>query len=117
MLRNILVLLTFIAMALVARQALTAEETHLERALRESGQASIHASASAAHALVASGQATLAVSAVPLSIGGAVLTTVGNASTAAANSMQKAASAPIGTPLPITEESIINTPPDQALKP
>ena len=96
-------------------QAFSEEETHLGRALLESGRASLHASSAAGHALVASGQATLAVSAIPLAISGAALTTLGNASTAAAIEMNRAATAPVGAPLKITEESLIATPPDKAL--
>jgi|GEM_PF-999019 len=93
------------------------EGTHAGQAVQESGQASVHASGSAAHAIAASGQATSAVSAVPLSIGGAVLGSAGAVSAQAARSLAKAATAPIGTPLDITEESIITTPPNEALKP
>jgi hypothetical protein len=86
-------------------------------ALRESAQASGHASASAAHSIAASGRATLGLSAVPLSIGGAVLGSAGSASAAAARDSMRAANAPIGTPLEITEETITIIPPDIALKP
>lgn len=79
-------------------------------------QASAHASASAAHAIAASGQTVLAVSAVPLSIGGAVLTSAGQASTDMGNASMQAASAPIGTPLPITDEAITIVRPDIALR-
>ncbi|MEY5098826.1 MAG: hypothetical protein RJA36_1545 [Pseudomonadota bacterium] len=80
-------------------------------------QASAHASASAAHAIAASGQTVLGVSAIPLSIGGAALTSAGQASTAMSNASMQAASAPIGTPLPITDESITIIRPDIALRP
>ena len=86
-------------------------------ALRESAQASGHASASAAHSIAASGRATLGLSAVPLAIGGAVLGSAGSASAAAARDSMQAANAPIGTPLEITEETITIIPPDIALKP
>ena len=79
-------------------------------------QASVHASASAAHAIAASGQTVLAVSAVPLSIGGAVLTSAGQSSTAMGNASMQAANAPIGTPLPITDEAITVVRPDIALR-
>ena len=83
-------------------------------ALRESAQASGHASASAAHSIAASDRATLGLSAVPLSIGGVVL---GSAGSAAARGSMRAANAPIGTPLEITEETITIIPPDIKLKP
>ena len=92
------------------------EETHSGRAVQESGRASVHASASAAHAIAASGQATSAVSAVPLSYSGAVLGSAGAVSAQTARSLAKAATAPIGTPLDITEESIMIMPPNEALK-
>lgn len=85
--------------------------------LRESAQASGHASASAAHSIAASGRATLGLSAVPLAIGGAVLGSAGSASAAVARDSMRAANAPIGTPLEITEETITIIPPDIALKP
>jgi hypothetical protein len=97
-------------------QAAAGEDTHAGQAVRESVQASGHASASAAHSIVASGQATSAAAAVPLSIGGAVLGSAGAVSADAARGLSKAANAPIGTPLDITEESITTMPPNEALK-
>jgi hypothetical protein len=91
-------------------------QTHASQAIKEGAESSGHASASAAHGIAASGQATLGLSAVPLSIGGAVLGSVGGVSTAAANESMNAASAPIGTPLKITDEVISVTPPNEALK-
>ncbi len=79
-------------------------------------QASAHASASAAHAIAASGQTVLAVSAVPLSVGGAVLTSAGQASAAIGNASMQATNAPIGTPLPISDETITVVRPDIALR-
>jgi len=102
---------------LSALQACANEETHLGRAIRESGRASIHASVAAGHALAASGQATLAVSSVPLALSGSALTTLGNVSTSSAIEMEKAASAPVGAPLELSDEYLITIPPDQALNP
>ena len=93
------------------------DETHLGRAILESGRASLHGSIAAGHGLAASGQATLAVSAVPLSLSGAALTSVGRVSSSAAVAMQRAASAPVGAPLEISDEYLITVPPDQALNP
>lgn len=76
----------------------------------------IQASASAAHAIAASGQTVLAVSAVPLSVGGAVLTSAGQASAAIGNASMQATNAPIGTPLPISDETITVVRPDIALR-
>lgn len=70
--------------------------------------ASTHASGSALHGLAASGQVTLAVSAAPLAIGasaGMVGGSVAGASTNAVASHSQPV-APIGTPLPITNEVI-----------
>lgn len=85
-------------------------------AIQESAQASGHASASAAHGIAASGRTVLGVSAVPLSVGGAVLGSAGAVSAAAARDSMRAANAPIGTPLEITDEAITVIPPDVALK-
>lgn len=93
-----------------------ADQTHAGRAVTLSGQASAATSGSAAHAIAASGQVTSAAIAVPLAIGGSALTSAGAASTASANTLLDAANAPIGTPLPVTDESITSVPPDQALK-
>jgi len=87
---------------------------HSAQAVKESGAASVHASGSAAHALVGSGQVTSAVSAVPMAAGGTSLTTVGKGAKSAAATMEKAASAP-AQELPLTKESVITVPPDQAL--
>ena len=70
---------------------------------------SVRASASVIHAIAASGQVTFAVSAIPLAVSGAVSGRMAQDSINAAN-------APIGTPLPITDEIITITPPDVALK-
>ena len=85
--------------------------------LRESAQASGHASANAGHSIAASGRTTLGLSALPLGIGSAVLGSAGSASAAAARDSMRAANAPIGTPLEITEETITIIPPDIKLKP
>ncbi|MDD2462730.1 MAG: hypothetical protein PHI97_01910 [Desulfobulbus sp.] len=96
--------------------AASGENTHAGQAFRESGAASVHASGSAAHALVSSGQVTSAVSSVPLAVSGATITAAGAASASAAVGMSKAANSPAGKPLPITNESLVTVPPDQALK-
>lgn len=92
------------------------EDTHAGQAVRNSTEASGHASASAAHSIAASGQATSAASAIPLSIGGAALVSGGAASIGVANQSMRAAAAPIGKPLKITDEAITTTPPNEALK-
>ncbi|MEI7432257.1 MAG: hypothetical protein WCL27_17565 [Betaproteobacteria bacterium] len=92
------------------------ETTHSGQAATESVRASGHASGSAAHSIAASGRVTSAAIAVPMSVGGAVLVVSGAASVSAANQSMRAAIAPIGTPLPITDEAIVTTPPNVALK-
>jgi hypothetical protein len=111
-----LVWLTSALILTSAGQISAGEDTHSGQAVRESAQTSGHASASAAHSIVASGQTTSAVAAVPLSAGGAVLGSVGAVSADAARSLTNAATAPIGAPLQITEESITTVPPNEALK-
>jgi hypothetical protein len=97
-------------------QAMAQNDTHAGQAVSNAVQASGHASASAAHSIAASGQVTSAVSAVPLSIGGAVLGSAGAVSAAAARDSMRAATAPIGTPLQVTDEVITVVPPNEALK-
>ena len=92
------------------------DDTHAGRSLNLSGQASAAGSGSAAHAIAASGQVTSAASALPLSVGGAVLGSAGAVSAHAAGESARAASAPIGKPLPITNENITIMPPDKMLK-
>lgn len=96
--------------------AFAGEDTHSGQALKNSAQASGHASASAAHGIAASGQVTSAAIAVPLSVGGAVLGSAGAVSAGVARESMKAATAPIGTPLEITDEAITTMPPNEALK-
>ncbi len=93
-----------------------ADKTPVEQAVQESAQASGNASASAAHSIVASGQVTSAATAVPLSVGGAVLGSAGAVSVGAAYDSMNAATAPIGAPLEVTDESITTMPPNEALK-
>jgi hypothetical protein len=112
----ILVSSTLILLFTTSGPVFAGDNTHAGQAVKESVQASGNASASAAHAIVASGQVTSAVSAVPLSAGGAVLGSAGAVSAGAAHDSMKAATAPIGTPLDVTDESITTMPPNEALK-
>lgn len=89
-----------------------AESTHSGKAVENASKAGSHASASAAHSIAASGQVTSAASAVPLAIGGSV----GAVSGQLANESMRAATAPIGTPLQITDETLTIVPPNEALK-
>lgn len=108
--------LTTIVVAATIGGAIADDDTHARRAVKESLQSSGHASGSAAHSIAASGQVTSGVLAVPLSVGGAVLSTAGAVSISAASDLRRAATAPIGTPLKITDEVISSIPPDEALK-
>lgn len=108
-------LLGAFAMAAVGN-AVAADNTQSGQAVSHAGQSSGHASASAAHSVAASGKVTSAVSAIPLSIGGAGLSVAGAVSAAGARDSMRAATAPIGTPLPVTDEIITVIPPNEALK-
>lgn len=114
--KSILVSSVLLLLFATGGQVLAGQDTHSGQAIKESAQASGHASASAAHSIVASGQVTSAASAVPLSVGGAVLGSAGAVSAGAAHDSMKAATSPIGTPLEVTDESITTMPPNEALK-
>lgn len=101
---------------LVMGNTVAGDNTYSGQAIKEGVQSSGHASASAANSIAASGQVTSAAIAVPLSAGGAVLGSAGAASASAANQSMRAATAPIGTPLVVTDEAITITPPNEALK-
>ncbi len=94
----------------------SAQDTHAGQAVKNGVAASGNASASAAHSVAASGQVTSAMSAVPLLLGGAVIGSAGVVSAAAGHDSMKAAMAPIGTPLQISDEAITVIPPNQALQ-
>jgi hypothetical protein len=91
-------------------------KSHADKAVDHGAQASSNASASAAHALIASGQVTSAIASAPLALSGTVLGASAQASTGLAQAPAMAATTPIGTPLPIAEESVSIMPPDAALK-
>ncbi|MEO5378040.1 MAG: hypothetical protein H7832_09710 [Magnetococcus sp. DMHC-6] len=92
------------------------EKSPSGQAVSDAVQASGHVIESVGHGVVAAGQVTSAVVSVPLSVGGAVLGSVGGASTAAAGDSLQAVTAPIGTPLPITDEVMTIQPPNEALQ-
>lgn len=102
--------------ACIAADAQAADQTHLGASVGNSVQSSAHASASVGHSIAASGQVTSAASAIPLAIGGVVSGTAGAVSGQAAKNSARAANAPIGTPLDITDETITVMPPNEALK-
>ena len=84
-----------------------AGETHSGRAVSEAGRASAHSGASAVHSVAGAAQMTSGAIAVPLYISGAV----GTVSTNIADELMEAATAPAGTPLIITEETVTAGPP------
>ena len=96
--------------------ALADEATVSGRIVQDSVQASAHAGASAAHGIMASGRAVSAAVAIPLSVSGAVLESAGKVSTTVARDLMRAANAPIGTPLEVTDEVIPVMPPNEALQ-
>lgn len=105
--------IVFVAAMLVSGSAF-AGDTHSGKAVEEAGKAGSHASASAAHAIAGSGQVVSAVAAVPFAIAGSA----GAVSTEIAKDLMEAATAPIGTPLEITDESVTAGPsPSEALAP
>ncbi|MBF0303728.1 MAG: hypothetical protein HQK73_11870 [Desulfamplus sp.] len=112
-LRHLMVIFIAIMGVFLMTEYTFAADTHSGQALDESGKAGSHASNSAAHAIISTGKVTSAASAIPLSIGGSV----GAVSSEIANELMDAATAPAGTPLEISDESVtVGTPPDEALK-
>jgi hypothetical protein len=105
-----------LSITLICGAAFAEDDTHAGRAVTYSSKASTNASGSTAHSIAASGQVTSAASAIPLSVVGVAAGSTGAVSAQSANQSMKAADAPIGTPLPITDEAIAIIPPDQALK-
>jgi hypothetical protein len=110
--KNIKVLVISALFIMLFSVNLFAVDTHSGKAVEEAFKASGHASGSAAHSIAGSGQVTSAASAIPLAIGGSV----GAVSTEIAKELINAATAPVGAPLEISDESVTaGPPPDQAL--
>jgi len=102
------------ALVFASNLGVLAADTHSGQAVEDASKAGSHASASAAHGVVASGQVTSAASAVPLAVSGSA----GAVSTEIAKDLMEAATAPIGTPLEMTDESVVaGPPPNEALAP
>ncbi len=88
------------------------QDTHSGRAVTHGSQASDQASNSAAHAIAGSGQTVSGAASVPFMASGAS----GAASAQVGEDLHDAATAPIGEPLKITDETItVGPPPDHAL--
>jgi len=106
-----------LALTLAANSpAFAGDNTHSGQAIQHSGKANANTSGSAAHSVAASGQVTSAASAIPMAISGVALSAGAAVSLGAAQGSLKAAKAPIGAPLKITDEAITTTPPNEALK-
>lgn len=84
-----------------------AGDTHSGRAISEAGRASGHSGASAVHSVAGAAQVTSGAIAVPLYVSGGV----GTVSTIIADELMEAATAPAGSPLVITEETVTAGPP------
>jgi hypothetical protein len=102
--------------SLCATTAMANPAEQLQKAVKTGGQASSNAAASAGHSLVATGQLASGVFATPLLASGAITVGVGSAAVQAGGSLMNAATHPIGTPLPVTEETISIIPPNRALQ-
>ena len=89
---------------------------HATEAARAGLRASGNAAASAGHSLAATGQLASGVVATPILASGAMAVGVGSAAVQAGGSLMNAANSPIGTPLPVSEETVSVLPPNQALQ-
>ena len=98
---------------LVSSSSIFAADTHSGQAAKHAANSGSNASGSAAHAIMSSGQVASAAAAIPL----AIIGSVGEVSKQISEDLMDAAMAPIGTPLEITEESIVaGPPPNEAIK-
>jgi hypothetical protein len=104
------------ALSLCGLSAMANPAEQLQKAVKSSGQASSQAAGSAMHSLVAVGQLASGVVATPLLASGAISVGVGSAAVQAGGSLMSAATSPIGTPLPVTEETISIISPNRALQ-
>ncbi|WP_428026524.1 hypothetical protein [Arcobacter sp.] len=98
---------------LISSSNIYATDTHSGQAAKHAANSGSNASGSAAHAIMSSGKVASAAASVPL----AVVGSVGEVSKQISKDLMDAATAPIGTPLEITEESIVaGPPPNEAIK-
>lgn len=103
-------------LSLCAASAMANPAEELKQAAKAGGRASGNAAASAGHSLTATGQLASGVIATPLLASGAVAVGVGSAAVQAGGSLMNAATSPIGTPLPVTDETVSIIPPNKALQ-
>ena len=104
------------AMSLYASSVVANPAEQATQAIRAGGRASGNVAASAGHSLAATGQLASGVVATPLLASGAVAAGVGSAAAKTGESLMNAATSPIGTPLPVTDETISILPPNKALQ-
>lgn len=105
--------LVAIVTLVLSSSSIFAADTHSGQAVNHAAKSGSHASGSAAHAIMSSGKVSSAASAIPF----AVVGSVGEVSKQISKDLMDAATAPIGTPLEITEESIVaGPPPNEAIK-
>ena len=103
-------------LSLCAASAIANPADQMQKAVKTGGQAISNAAASAGHSLVATGQLASGVVATPLLASGAIAVGVGSAAVQAGGSLMNAATHPIGTPLPVTDETISIIAPNKALQ-
>ncbi len=103
-------------LGMYAASAIANPAEQLEHAVKAGGRASGNVAASAGHSLVATGQLASGVVATPLLASGAIAVGVGSAAVQAGGSLMNAATSPIGTPLPVTDETVSIIPPNKALQ-
>ena len=104
------------ALGLCTASAMGNPAEELKQAVKAAGRASGNVAASAGHSLVATGQLASGVVATPLLASGAIAVGVGSAAVQAGGSLMNTATSPIGTPLPVTEETVSIIPPNKALQ-
>lgn len=108
--------MTACALVLWASNALANPAEQTTQAVRAAVKASANAAASVGHSLAATGQLASGVVATPLLASGAVAVGIGSAAQQAGGSLMNAATSPIGTPLPVTDETVSILPPNKALQ-
>lgn len=104
------------ALGLCAASAMANPAEELKQTVKAGGRASGNVAASAGHSLVATGQLASGVVATPLLASGAIAVGVGSAAVQAGGSLMNAATSTIGTPLPVTDETVSIIPPNKALQ-
>lgn len=89
---------------------------HAGQAIKSGLRASGNAITSVGHSLAATGQLASGVIATPILASGVVAAGVGSAATHVGSALMGAATQPIGTPLPVSDETISVMAPNKALQ-